>query len=164
DGIGLHALDKQWDNGFRQITSSTRKVEKPADLQGFKIRVPVSPLWISMFKAFGAAPTAINFSEVYSALQTRIVDGQENPLPLIETAKLYEVQKYVPLTNHIWDSFYLLISKRVWQKMPQDLQTILADTVNAAALAQRRHVMQLNASLHTQLTQQGMEFTEPDRG
>ena len=72
-----------WDNGFRQITSSTKPIQTPDDLKGFKIRVPVSPLWTSMFKAFGAAPTSINFSEVYSALQTRIVDGQENPLAII---------------------------------------------------------------------------------
>ena len=161
--IGLHALDKQWDNGFRQITSSTRKIENPSDLQGFKIRVPVSPLWISLFKALGAAPTAINFSEVYSALQTHIVDGQENPLPLIETAKLYEVQKYVALTNHIWDSFYLLISKRVWQRIPPDLQSILATSINTAAAGQRRDVQELNSKLQAQLTQQGMEFTTPDR-
>ncbi|MBV8094876.1 MAG: TRAP transporter substrate-binding protein [Acetobacteraceae bacterium] len=163
EGIGLHALDKQWDNGFRQITSGTRKIETPSDLQNFKIRVPVSPLWLSMFKALGAAPTAINFSEVYSALQTHVVDGQENPLPLIETAKLYEVQKYAALTSHIWDSFYLLISKRVWQRLPPDLQAILADTINQAALAQRRDMQELNSNLQIKLTQQGMEFTHPDR-
>ena len=92
---GLYAFDKMWDNGYRQITSSTHPINTPDDLKGFKIRVPVSPLWTSMFKAFGASPTSINFSEVYSALQTKIVEGQENPLSLIQIAKLYEVQKYV---------------------------------------------------------------------
>ena len=77
---GLLAMDRMWDNGYRQITSSTHPIAVPADLRGFKIRVPVSPLWTSMFRAFGAAPTAINFNEVYSALQSHIVDGQENPL------------------------------------------------------------------------------------
>ena len=91
---GLIAMDKMWDNGFRQITSSTRPIRTPADLKGFKIRVPISPLWTSMFQAFGASPISINFSEVYSALQTKIAEGQENPLSLIEIAKLYEVQKY----------------------------------------------------------------------
>jgi tripartite ATP-independent transporter DctP family solute receptor len=163
DSAGLHALEKHWDNGFRQMTSGTRKIEKPSDLQGFKMRVPVSPLWLSMFKALGAAPTAINFSEVYSALQTHVADGQENALSLIETAKLFEVQKYVALTNHIWDGFYIFVNQRVWQRMPKDLQSILADSINAAALAQRRDMVELNSNLQSKLTQQGMEFTQPDR-
>ena len=90
---GLEVMDKIWDNGFRQTTSSTRPINGPDDFKGFKIRVPVSPLWTSMFKAFDAAPASINFSEVYSALQTKLVEGQENPLAIISTAKLYEVQK-----------------------------------------------------------------------
>ena len=76
----LVVMDKIWDNGFRQTTSSTKPINGPDDFKGFKIRVPVSPLWTSMFKAFDAAPASINFSEVYSALQTKIVEGQENPL------------------------------------------------------------------------------------
>lgn len=91
---GLTALDKMWDNGFRQMTSSTHPINTPEDLKGFKMRVPVSPQFTSLFRAFGASPTAINFSEAYSALQTKIVNGQENALQLIDLAKLYEVQKY----------------------------------------------------------------------
>src|SRR5271157_1640895 len=109
---GLIAMDKMWDNGFRQITSSTRPIRDPADLKGFKIRVPISPLWTSMFQAFGASPISINFSEVYSALQTKIAEGQENPLSLIEIAKLYEVQKYVSMTSHMWDGFWMLANRR----------------------------------------------------
>ena len=90
----LVAMEKIWDNGFREITSSSKPITGPNDLKDFKIRVPVSPLWTSMFKAFGSSPTSINFSEVYTALQTKVVDGQENPLAIISTAKLYEVQKY----------------------------------------------------------------------
>src|SRR6478736_6511367 len=85
----LVVMDKIWDNGFRETTSSTKPINGPDDFKGFKIRVPVSPLWTSMFKAFDAAPASINFSEVYSALQTKIVEGQENPLAIISTAKLY---------------------------------------------------------------------------
>ena len=77
-------------------------------MDGLKIRVPVSPLSISMFKGLGASPTSLQFSEVYSALQTKIVDAQENPLPIIQVAKLYEVQKYCSLTNHIWDGFWFI--------------------------------------------------------
>ncbi len=97
DKRGLIAMDKMWDNGFRQITSSTHPINGPDDLKGFKIRVPVSPLWTSMFQALGASPISINFAEVYSALQTKIAEGQENPLTLIQIAKLYEVQKYVSI-------------------------------------------------------------------
>src|ERR1700742_4750052 len=79
----LVAMDKIWDNGFRQTTSSSKPIKSPDDYKGFKIRVPVSPLWTSMFKAFDASPASINFSEVYSSLQTKIVEGQENPLALI---------------------------------------------------------------------------------
>ncbi len=91
----LVVMDKIWDNGFRQITSSKGPVNSPDDLKGFKIRVPVSPLWTSMFTAFQSAPASINFAEVYTALQTKVVDGQENPLAIIATAKLFEVQKYL---------------------------------------------------------------------
>ena len=119
---GLVVMDKIWDNGFRQTTSSTKPINGPDDYKGFKIRVPVSPLWTSMFKAFDAAPASINFSEVYSALQTKIVEGQENPLAIISTAKLYEVQKYCSLTNHMWDGFWFLANRRAWEKLPEDMQ------------------------------------------
>src|SRR5215468_7326642 len=112
--LGLYAHEKLWDNGFRQITSSTRPIKTPDDLKGFKIRVPPSPLWTSMFKAFDAAPTSINFSEVYSALQTKVVEGQENPLAVIFFAKLFEVQKYLSQTNHMWDGFWFLANGKAW--------------------------------------------------
>ena len=114
----LIAMEKIWDNGFRQTTSSTRQIKTPDDLRGFKIRVPPSPLWTSMFRTFEAAPTSINFNEVYSSLQTKIVDGQENPLALIATAKLYEVQKYCSLTNHMWDGYWFLANRRAWERLP----------------------------------------------
>src|SRR6201996_9489540 len=95
--VGLVPFTSVWDNGFRQITSSTRPIKAPEDLANFKIRVPVVPLWVSMFSAFGAAPVSIPLNEAYSALQTKIADGQENPLALIESAKFYEVQKFCSL-------------------------------------------------------------------
>ena len=161
--VGFHALDKHWDNGFRQITSSEKKVSAPADLRGFKIRVPVSPLWLSLFHALGAAPTPINWSETYTALQTHIVDGQENPLVVIETGKLYEVQKYAALTNHMWDGYFLLVNQAAWERLPADLRQILAEELNAAALRQRKAVVAMNNTLQTTLTGQGMSFNTPDR-
>ncbi|HEX6361639.1 MAG TPA: TRAP transporter substrate-binding protein [Albitalea sp.] len=155
---GLVAMDRIWDNGFRQITSSTKPINTADDLKGFKIRVPVSPMWTSMFKAFDSAPASINFSEVYSALQTKVVDGQENPLAILETAKLYEVQKYCSLTNHMWDGFWFLANRRAWERLPEDLRTIVAKHVNAAGLKQRADVAQLNATLQKTLTERGMVF------
>ncbi len=159
---GLVAFDRIWDNGFRQITSSTKPIRTPEDLRGFKIRVPVSPLWTSMFGALGAAPTSINFSEVYSSLQTRIVDGQENALSLIETAKLYEVQKYCSATNHMWDGFWLLANRRMWERLPADAQAIVARELNAAAVAERADVAKLNEDGRRTLEGKGLAFNDVD--
>ncbi len=159
---GLFAFDKMWDNGYRQVTSSTHPIKAPEDFKGFKIRVPVSPLWTSMFKAFGASPASINFSEVYSALETKIVEGQENPLSLIASNKLYEVQKYVSLTNHMWDGFWTLVNGRAWASLPKDLQEIVASNINEAAIREREDIRKLNNSLRDKLTEQGMIFNETD--
>ena len=160
----LVAMDKIWDNGFRQTTSSTKPINSPDDYKGFKIRVPVSPLWTSMFKAFDASPASINFSEVYSALQTKIVEGQENPLALISTAKLYEVQKYCSLTNHMWDGFWFLANRRAWEKVPEDLRAIVAKNINAAALKERGDTEKLNGSLRGELEGKGLVFNQPEVG
>jgi tripartite ATP-independent transporter DctP family solute receptor len=158
----LVVMDKIWDNGFRETTSSSKPINGPADFKGFKIRVPVSPLWTSMFKAFDAAPASINFSEVYSALQTRIVEGQENPLAIISTAKLYEVQKYCSLTNHMWDGFWFLANKRAWEKVPEDIRAIVAKNINAAGVKEREDVAKLNAGLRQELAAKGLVFNQPD--
>src|ERR1700730_11078725 len=158
----LVAMDKIWDNGFRQTTSSTRPINTPDDLRGFKIRVPPSPLWTSMFKAFEAAPTSINFNEVYSSLQTKIVDGQENPLAIIATAKLYEVQKFCSLTNHMWDGFWFLANQRAWEALPDDVRATVATNINAAGMKERVDVEKLNATLQQDLAGRGLVFNRPD--
>jgi tripartite ATP-independent transporter DctP family solute receptor len=163
DKRGLVAMDKVWDNGFRQITSSTRPIKQPDDLKGFKIRVPVSPLWTSMFQALGASPISINFSEVYSALQTKIAEGQENPLSLIQIAKLYEVQKYCSMTSHMWDGFYLLANRRSFEKLPQPMQEIVARELNKSALDERADVAKLNETVAADLKSKGLLFVEVDK-
>ncbi|MEI9987837.1 MAG: TRAP transporter substrate-binding protein [Aliidongia sp.] len=160
--VGLHVFAKIWDNGYRQITSSTHAIETPDDLKHFKIRIPAGPLWTSMFQAFGAAPANINFSEVYSALQTHLVEGQENPLGLIAAAKLYEVQKYCSMTNHMWDGYWPLANGAVWQKLPPELQDIVARNFEAGALANRAETAKLNASVEGELTAKGMVLNKPD--
>jgi tripartite ATP-independent transporter DctP family solute receptor len=159
---GLHAMEQAWDNGFRQITSSTRPIKTPDDLKGFKIRVPPSPLWTSMFKAFDAAPTSINFSEVYSALQTKVVEGQENPLAVIFFAKLYEVQKYLSQTNHMWDGFWFLANGKAWQGLPADARDVIAKNLNQSARDQREDVKKANDTLQADLTSKGLEFIKVD--
>jgi TRAP-type transport system periplasmic protein len=159
---GLHAFEKLWDNGFRQMTSSTRPIKTPDDLKGFKIRVPPSPLWTSMFKAFDASPTSINFSETYSALQTKVVEGQENPLAIIFFAKLYEVQKYLSQTNHMWDGFWFLANGRMWQGLPADVRTVIAKNLNQSAEDQRADIKKLNENLQADLASKGMEFIKVD--
>jgi len=158
---GLVAMEKIWDNGFRQITSSVKPIVTADDLKGMKIRVPPSPMWTSMFKSFESAPTSINFSEVYSALQTKVVEGQENPLAIISTAKLYEVQKYCSLTNHMWDGFWFLANKKAWEKLPEDLRTIVAKHINAAGMKERVDVAELNATVQKDLTSKGLVFNQP---
>ena len=157
----LVAMDRIWDNGFRQMTTSTKPIASPEDLRGFKIRVPVSPMWTSMFKAFDSAPASINASEMYTALQTKVVDGQENPLAVISTFKLFEVQKYCSLTNHMWDGFWFLANRRAWERLPAPLRDIVARHINAAGVAQRADVAALNAGLQQELAAKGLTFNAP---
>ncbi|AHG62915.1 TRAP transporter substrate-binding protein [Advenella mimigardefordensis] len=159
--IRLYAFDKMWDNGFRQMTSSKGPIQQASDLEDLKIRVPVSPLSISMFKGLGAAPTSLQFSEVYSSLQTKIVDAQENPLPIIQVAKLYEVQKYCSQTNHIWDGFWFIANGAAWDRLPDDLKAIVADGINGAGMRQREDIRKLNESVQSDLQAKGLVFNAP---
>ncbi len=158
----LFPQSKIWDHGFRQVTSGARQIKTPQDLAGFKIRVPLSPALTSLFKAFGAAPTGINMAEVYTALQTKIVDGQENPLTILETQKLYEVQKFCSLTSHVWDGFWLVANLRTWNALPEDLRQLASKTFDAHALMQRKAIDSLNTRLREELKAKGMTFNAPE--
>ena len=162
-GINLIALEKMWDNGYRQITTSSKPIQTPNDLKGMKLRVPVSPLFTSMFKALGTSPTAINFVEVYSALQTRLVDGQENPLALIDTAKFYEVQKYCSLTSHMWEGFWMVANRRSFERLPDDLRATAQRLLNEGAVKQRADMVKLNATLESDLKGKGLTFNTVDK-
>jgi TRAP-type transport system periplasmic protein len=158
--VGLRAFEKIWDNGYRQTTTSTKPITKPEDFKGLKIRVPVSPLWTGLFKALGASPASINFAEVYTALQTKTVDAEENPLAIIDTARLYEVQKYCSMTNHMWDGFWPLANQKAWDKLPADLQQIVSKNINLGGERQRAQVKQLNDTLRKELSKKGMKFND----
>ncbi len=163
EGVGLHALDKIWNLGFRQITTSTKPIKTPEDLKGVKIRVAVAPLILSAFKALGAAPAAINFNELFTALQTKVVDGQENDLFQIWKGDLYEVQKYCAMTNHIWDGYYFFINGRVWNGLPNDVRTLIATKFNDAAVQQRQAVIDTFGPARTELAKKGLIFNDVDR-
>jgi len=162
EGTGLVVFDRLWDIGYRQITTGAKPIRDPADLEHLRIRVPPGPLWTSIFQSLGAAPSTLNFNELYTALQTRVFDAQENPLSIIETVKLYEVQKYVSMTNHMWDGLWLLANKEAWNALPPDVREIAARHLNAAAKAERDDIRHLNESLESGLTARGLVFNRPD--
>jgi len=140
-------FERPWVNGFRQITTSTHPIRVVADMAGLKIRTPPSKIWVDMFKTLGAAPTPIAASEMYTALQTHVVDAQENPFTILETYRLYEVQKYVSVTNHMWSNFWVVANADAFAKLPPDLQRILRDSVNRFAISNRRQMQISNDSL-----------------
>jgi tripartite ATP-independent transporter DctP family solute receptor len=156
----LHALETMWDNGFRQMTTSGAPIQSADSMKGLKIRVPVSPISISMFSGLGAAPASLQFSEVYTALQTKVVDAQENPLPIIQVAKLYEVQSSCALTNHIWDGYWFIANGRQWAGMPADVQEIVSRAINEAGLKQREDIKALNEGIQTDLQSKGLKFNQ----
>jgi tripartite ATP-independent transporter DctP family solute receptor len=156
------AMDKIFDNGFRPITSNAKPIQTPADMVGLKLRVPAGPLWTSMFKTLGASPTMVSFAELYTALQTKVVDAQETPLALIESNKFYEVQKYCSLTNHMWDGMWLLANKKMFEALPPELQKIARRNFDIAAVDERADIAALNTRVQKDLTAKGMVFNQPN--
>ena len=139
EAAGLHVIST-WENGFRQITNNSRPINTPADLDGLKIRTPSSEWRVAMFKEWGSNPTPMAFSEVFVALQTGTMDGQENPLTNIVGANFQEVQKYLSLTGHVYSPTYLTTGAGTWGKLPENVKTAetadreLVDKVRAAGV------------------------------
>jgi len=117
-----------WENGYRHITNSKRPINTPADLQGIKLRVPEGKWRVKMFQTYGANPSPMKFSEVFTALQTGVMDGQENPFTQIYSAKFQEVQKYISLTGHVYTPAYVTVGAKKWETLPADVRKILEDT------------------------------------
>jgi tripartite ATP-independent transporter DctP family solute receptor len=117
-----------WENGFRHITNNKHPIVTPADLKGIKLRVPEGKWRVKMFQAYGANPSPMKFSEVFTALQTGVMDGQENPFAQIASAKFYEVQKYLSLTGHVYTPSYLVVSSKKWSTLPADVRKVLDET------------------------------------
>ncbi len=133
-----------WDNGFKQLTDSKRPLIKPEDCKGLKFRVMSSKVLIEQFKALGAIPVVLPFSEVYSALQQGVVDGQENTISNIYTKKFYEVQRYMTLTNHGYLGYMVVMSKKFWNKLPNDLKAVIKQAVKEATAKERIWAKELN--------------------
>ncbi len=119
-----------WENGFRQITNNVRPIVKPADLQGIKLRTPKGKWRVKMFQAYGANPSPMALSEVFVALQTGVMDGQENPLIQIYSQKFQEVQKYLSMTGHVYTPAYVVVSARKWKTLPKDVRKVLEQTAS----------------------------------
>lgn len=114
-----------WGAGFRQMTNNVRPIQGPDDLKNIKIRVLQAPTLMAAYRAFGANPTAMAYTEVYNGLQQGVVEGQENPLANIDSMKFYEVQKYMTMTNHIYHTYAAVMNKAAWESLPADLQEVV---------------------------------------
>ena len=160
---GIYAVPKGcFDNGFHQITCATRPIRTVDDLQGLKIRTPDAPIYIEAWKAMGASPVVANFNKLYETLKTGAAEAQTNPLAVAEFLKLYEVQKYVSLTNHGWSGFNMLANWKLWQRFPSDIQEIISRNVVKFVRLQRAELSALNTEFRTKLATQGMTFNEAD--
>jgi tripartite ATP-independent transporter DctP family solute receptor len=158
----LVALDTMWDLGYRQITNSLRPITDAKDVVGLKLRVPGAPPLVSMFQALGVSPVSMQYGEVYTALQTKVVDGQENPLSQIDSGKFYEVQKYLSLTNHVWDGFWIVANGDAWKRLPPDIQAVVNKVFTEKGKAERADLVTLNAGLVDKLKSKGLTVNTPD--
>ncbi|MCF3932897.1 TRAP transporter substrate-binding protein [Acuticoccus sp. M5D2P5] len=160
DGYKVIAV---WENGVRHITNNERPINVPADLEGVKIRTPRSTWRVKMFEEYGANPTPMAFSEVFTALQTGVIDGQENPYTNIDAAKLNEVQTYLSKTGHVYTPAYPTMGKRVYDNMDPEIRDILVETALELESWAREEGAADDAKLEEKLTAGGMEFNVADR-
>ncbi len=156
---GLMALG-YWDLGFRNVTNSRRPITKPEDLEGLKLRVIPNPVFLETFKALKANPVPMPFTELYGALESKAVDGQENPFAVILSNKFFEVQKYVSATNHVYATNILLVSKRFWDKLSPAEQKIMQDAADETRAYQRQVSRAAAQKAVTELQAKGMQFNE----
>lgn len=152
-----------WENGFRQITNNVRPIEKPEDLKGIKIRTMENKVHLASFRAFGASPTPMAWSEVYTALQQKTIDAQENPIAIIYHQKIAEVQKYLTLTGHFYSPTPLLMSLKAYNALPKDIQKTMDDTAIECATYERNLLRDSEAKQIAELKAKGMQVTTPNK-
>src|SRR5438067_3856827 len=159
-GLKLLAV---WENGFRHITNNKRPIVTPADLKGIKLRVPEGKWWVKMFQAYGANPSPMKFSELFTALQTGVMDGEENPFTQIYSAKLQEVQKYLSLSGHVYTPAYLTVGTTHWNGLAADVRKILEDTAKETQAYVYQIAAKDDEELLGKLKQAGMQVNEVDK-
>jgi TRAP-type transport system periplasmic protein len=149
-----------WENGFRNLTNSKRPVTKMEDLSGIKLRVMQNPVYLESFQLLGANAVPMAFSELFSALETKTVDGQENPFNTILSSKFFEVQKYMSVTNHVYSPWVMLVSKRFWDQLSKDEQKVLMDAAKASRDFERKDTRAEAAKAMADLKARGMQVNE----
>ncbi|MGF1609440.1 MAG: TRAP transporter substrate-binding protein [Kiloniellales bacterium] len=152
-----------WENGFRHITNNVRPINTPEDLQDIKLRTPKGEWRVKMFQSYGANPTPMAFSEVFTALQTGVIDGQENPFAQIHSAKFQEVQKYLSLTGHVYTPAYVAVGKEKWASLPDDVRQILEETARETQAYVYETAANFDVDLLEKLKAGGIEVNEADK-
>lgn len=160
---GVYAFPRGcFENGFHQITCATRPIRNAADLAGLKIRAPGNALYLEFWKALGAVPMSMNINKMYEALKTGLVEAQEDPFDVAELFHLYEVQKYMSVTNHGWSGYNQLANLKIWEGLPGDVRRSIERNTVKFVSQQRADTASLNKVLRTRLAQHGMIFNEAD--
>ena len=162
DARGYH-IAGFWENGFRNVTNNTRPVVKPEDLRGIKLRTPKGEWRVKMFQSYGANPTPMAFSEVFTALKTGVIDGQENPLTQIYAGKFQEVQKYLSMTGHVYSPVYLATSARTWKGWDAGLRSVIEDCAGKASDFAYDASAKMDKDLLAKFEQAGMTVNEADK-
>jgi len=152
-----------WENGFRHITNNVRPINVPEDLKGVKLRTPKGEWRVKMFQGYGANPTPMAFSEVFTALQTNVIDGQETPYPQIHSAKFQEVQKYLSITGHVYTPGYALTSADHFARLPQDVQNILIETAQETQAFVYETAAAMDNELLEEIKKSDIEVNEADK-
>jgi tripartite ATP-independent transporter DctP family solute receptor len=152
-----------FENGMHQITSTSKPIRTPADLQGIKMRVPGTPFYQDFFKSMGAQIVTMNLTRTYDGMKSGLVDAQDDPWDVVELFKFYEVQKYASVTDHSWSGYNLLASQKVWQRMPADVQRIIETNTRKFVNLQRADNDRLNDELRHDLERKGMVFNDADK-
>ena len=158
---GYLIVGKVWDSGFRVFTTSPKPIRVVDDLDGMKMRVPPSKFRVDAFKSLGASPTPVAYAEVYTALKTHVVDGQEGPLVFVDAQKFFEVQKYCSVSNHMWGAFWVFFNKDKWASLPANYQDLVRKTLDATALVQRQDDKRLDLTERQEADGNlGMQFND----